>query len=109
MSAGLIIRDYLEDNDISQKQLATALKISPRTMSGYLTGNRAIPEDVLIQIAQHLQLSTDYILGLTKNPHPAIGLSQKEFLLLTGFRTLTQNQKDLILLNINFMQGQTQN
>ena len=62
------IRDLREDRDLKQRQLAEFLNCSQQVYSNYELGQRDIPTDVLIQLADFYNVSTDYILGLTNNP-----------------------------------------
>ena len=62
------IRDLREDRDLKQKHLAEMLNCSQQVYSNYELGQRDIPTDVLIRLSRFYQVSTDYILGLTKNP-----------------------------------------
>ena len=60
------IRDLREDNDLTQKELATHLHIKQNTYSQYENGQRQLPIDILISLAKYYKVSTDYILGLTE-------------------------------------------
>ena len=62
------IRDLREDRDLKQRQLAEFLNCSQQVYSNYELGQRDIPTDVLIRLADFYQVSVDYLLGLTKNP-----------------------------------------
>ena len=62
------IRDLREDNDLTQKQVAQNLNCSQQVYSNYELGQRDIPTDVLIKLANYYHVSTDYLLGLTNNP-----------------------------------------
>lgn len=62
------IRDLREDHDLKQREIAEYLNCSQRVYSNYELGQRDIPTDVLIQLAQFYDVSVDYILGLTNNP-----------------------------------------
>lgn len=62
------IRDLREDKDLKQRELAEYLNCSQRVYSNYELGQRDIPTDVLIKLAQLYNVSTDYLLGLTNNP-----------------------------------------
>lgn len=62
------IRDLREDRDLKQRQLAEFLNCSQQVYSNYELGQRDIPTDVLIRLAQLYDVSTDYLLGLTSNP-----------------------------------------
>lgn len=59
------IRDLREDNDLTQKQLSEILNCSQQVYSNYELGQRDIPTQILIQIADYYNTSTDYILGRT--------------------------------------------
>lgn len=64
------LKDIREDKDITQKQLAEQLHIKQNTYSQYETGQRQLPIDMLIRMANLFNTSTDYILGLTDEPKP---------------------------------------
>lgn len=54
-----------EDRDITQKTLSEYLNIKQNTYSQYETGQRQLPIDILIRLADYFETSTDYILELT--------------------------------------------
>jgi len=62
------IRDLREDRDLKQRQVAEFLNCSQQVYSNYELGQRDIPTDVLIRLADFYGVSVDYLLGLTKNP-----------------------------------------
>lgn len=66
------IRDLREDHDLTQQQVADYLNIRQNTYSQYETGNRQIPMDVLVALADFYKTSADYLLGITdtKTPYP---------------------------------------
>jgi len=68
------IRNLREDRDLSQKQIADYLNCTQACYSRYECGNRDIPSEILIKLAQFYNTSTDYILGLTNeiNPYPKV-------------------------------------
>ena len=61
----LRIRNLREDADLTQSDLAKVLNCSQVCYSYYENGQRDIPTDVLIKLANYYGVSTDYILGLT--------------------------------------------
>ena len=63
------IRDLREDHDLKQRHLAELLNCSQQVYSNYELGQRDIPTDILIKLSNFYNVSTDYILGLTSNPH----------------------------------------
>lgn len=64
------LRDIREDHDVTQKMLADYLHIRQNTYSQYETGQRQLPVDVLIRLAQYFNTSADYILEITDEPRP---------------------------------------
>lgn len=62
------IRDLREDRDLKQRHLAEFLNCSQQVYSNYELGQRDIPTDVLIRLAEFYNVSIDYLLGQTKNP-----------------------------------------
>ena len=66
------IRDLREDCDLKQKDLASYLKCSQVCYSYYEIGQRDIPTDILIKLAEYYDTSTDYLLGITdeRKPYP---------------------------------------
>ena len=62
------IRDLREDNDLNQKHLAELLNCSQQVYSNYELGQRDIPTDILIRLANFYNVSIDYLLGQTSNP-----------------------------------------
>ena len=62
------IRDLREDRDLTQKQLGEILSCSQRVYSNYERGELDIPTEILIKLANHYDVSVDYILGRTDNP-----------------------------------------
>ncbi len=61
------IRDLREDKDITQREMAMILHCSQQVYSNYELGQRDIPTEVLIRLAQFHDVSTDYILGISDN------------------------------------------
>ncbi len=64
------LRALREDHDLTQQTLADYLHIRQNTYSQYENGQRQPPLDILIKLAVYFDTSTDYILGLTDEPHP---------------------------------------
>ena len=66
------IRDLREDSDLTQAELGTQINVPQRTYAYYESGERMIPPQVLVALAQFYHVSVDYLLGLTdqKKPYP---------------------------------------
>ena len=59
------IRDLREDLDMTQTEIADILNISQRTYSRYENDERAIPVEILYQLADFHKTSIDYLIGRT--------------------------------------------
>lgn len=64
------IRELRTDNDISQKQVSKYLNIAQRTYSHYENGDRNIPNELLCELADYYNVSTDYLLNRTNKKRP---------------------------------------
>lgn len=64
------IYELREDNDITQKSVAEYLGMQPNVYRRYEKGNRAIPVEAVIKLADYYRVSTDYLLGRTDDPTP---------------------------------------
>jgi len=93
MNLGEMIKELLEQHNLTQKQLAEILNISPSTLGNYIQNTREPDYNTLIKIADFFQVTTDFLLG-----HPgAKKLSHEEELLLHTFRSLTNDQREFYL------------
>lgn len=61
------IRDLREDADLKQKDIAQALNCSQQAYSNYELGQRDLPSEFLVALAEFHKTNVDYILGLTNN------------------------------------------
>lgn len=72
------IRDLREDQDLTQKQLSEILHCSQQVYSNYELGQRDIPTQVLIALADFYDTTTDYILGRSSERHPPESANKAE-------------------------------
>lgn len=66
------IRNLREDADLTQAELGKQINVPQRTYAYYESGERMVPPQVLVALAQFHRVSVDYLLGLTnqKTPYP---------------------------------------
>lgn len=64
------IRDFREDDNLSQETVAKMLNVSQATYSRYESGVLDIPTESLILLAKFYKTSIDYLVGITDNPNP---------------------------------------
>jgi len=62
-----IIRDFREDNDLSQTQVSKYLKIPRSTYGHYETGNSKIPIEVIIQLSKLYNITPNDLLGFSSD------------------------------------------
>jgi transcriptional regulator, XRE family len=70
MMMRLKIRDVREDHDLTQKQIAEYLRCDQSLYSKYERGEREVPLNIMIKLAQYYKTSIDYLAGLTENKQP---------------------------------------
>lgn len=61
------LKNLREDHDLSQSDIAKYLNISQRTYSYYETGDRDIPIQILIKLADYYNTSIDYLVNRTNS------------------------------------------
>ena len=59
------IRELREDNDYTQAEIGNKINVPQRTYAYYESGERTIPPEILIALADFYNTSVDYILGRT--------------------------------------------
>lgn len=64
------IRELREDHDLTQAAVSRHLGMKQPQYFRYEQGYRDIPSDILIQLADLYETSTDYILERTNDPAP---------------------------------------
>ena len=61
------IRDLREDNDYTQAKVGALINVPQRTYAYYESGERMIPPQVLVALADLYNVSVDYLLERTDN------------------------------------------
>ena len=66
------IRNLREDSDLTQAELGRQINVPQRTYAYYESGQRMIPPQVLVALAEYYHVSVDYLLEVTdqKTPYP---------------------------------------
>lgn len=67
MTIGERIRGLREDRDMTQTDVAKILNTSQTVYSRYERNERLLPTDMLIILCKYYKVSSDYILGLSKD------------------------------------------
>ena len=94
---GMRINDALAQSGMLQKDLAKVLDVTDNTISYFCKGSRSPQLEQLPKIAEALNISTDYLLGMTQVKSPSIdtqaivaktGLSEKNVELMEYFQSI---------------------
>ena len=107
-SVGDRIHNIIDDQNITQTKLAKQIGIKLATLTGYMTGRTKFPPEVIRLIAEELDTSSDYLLGLTDTPERPIRLSKTEKLMIKTLRTLYRDQQEAVHNQVQFFQKQNQ-
>lgn len=95
MKFGEKLKFVMEIKNVTQKELAEILNISPSTLNGYINTNRQPDFDTVVNIASALDVTTDYLLSHNAAPQPNL-VSLKELNMLTKLRTLAKTERNII-------------
>ena len=93
MTFGEILRELLDENNLTQKDLATDLNLGATTVGNYVRGVREPDFATLKALAAYFHVSTDYLLGF----HFDSSLEHTEAELLQLYRSLPNPEKELLL------------
>lgn len=87
---GSRIRFLRDEKNLSQMEMADQLNISNVQLSRYESGARKPDPDMLVQIADYLNVSTDYLLGRTSSIRETQSayLSQEDIRLIERLRKI---------------------
>ena len=86
------IREIMKEQHISQKRLAGKLQVSNSSLNNYLNGRRWMSVSLIREVCRYLNISSDYLLGLSPQKHPSY-LPDDEQELLELYRTLPSHAK----------------
>ena len=64
------IRDLREDSDLTQREIADYLMCDQSLYSKYERGERVLPLEIAVKLAQYYHTSVDYLVGLTDSLTP---------------------------------------
>lgn len=94
---GRKVRKIMKQRGITQSWLAEKAETTEATLSRYLNGSRKPQADIAAAIAETLEISLDYLLGITGNPAPIRTLSTEESVVLSAFRRANARDRKIIL------------
>jgi len=83
-----------KNNGISQKELAAHLEVSPSVLSDWKRGRIKPSTEIIFQIANFLNVSTDYLLGKSNKPNRVELMDDIEFGFIEGYRQLDDEDRE---------------
>lgn len=98
-----LIKDFREDNDLSQMEVARYLNIPRSTYGHYETGNSKIPIEVVIQLSKLYKITPNDLLGFSSDlvgtdiskAHKLFNLIQKEHINIDKLIQIIKLIKDI--------------
>ena len=98
MSFGERLKQLIEENNLTQRQLSRELNMAPTTLSGYANGYREPDFLTLTMFADYFQVSVDYLIGYSDNPHRTrTSHDQAAERLLYYYEKLSPDTRELLL------------
>ena len=90
-----------KDVGISQKELAEKIGVTPSEITYIKRGKRKISLLLLIKIAKVLDVSVDYLIGISKNE--GIFIDRKVITAFENFKKLNRKDRAMVLNYIEFL------
>jgi transcriptional regulator with XRE-family HTH domain len=93
MTFGEILRELMEDRDLTQRQLSADINVAAPTLGNYVRGLREPDYETLKTLAGYFGVTVDYLLDYQTKP----AVSHLEDSLLRVFRQMTVEQQETYL------------
>ena len=107
-SIGHRIHNIIDDQGMTQTKLAETIGIKMPRLNNYMTGQARFPVEIIKMIAETLDTSSDYLLGLTDIPERPMRLSKTEKLMIQTLRGLYRDQQEAVHNQVQFFAKQNQ-
>lgn len=98
---GKRIKECREDVDLSQKELAELIDVTPSAVNQYEKGEKIPSTETLLKLAKALGVATDYLLGASQEKD--ILIDEDVSIAFRDFKRLTTSDRANILANIAFL------
>ncbi len=69
------LKDLREDRDLKQSEVSKALGLSVMAISRYEREENALSPDLIAKFCKFYNVTSDYLLGLSNQPHAAVSNS----------------------------------
>ena len=91
-----ILKSYMDSHGINQKWLAEAAHTTEATISRYVNGIHQPNMNLVIDIAKALDVSVDYLFGLTAMPYASEDKTAELRLLVRCYNKASERDKKLL-------------
>ena len=93
---GRKVKKIMKQRGITQTWLAKKIGATETTLSRYINNSRKPQADIAAEIAEALDVSLDYLMGITGFPAPIKTLSTEESLMLSAFGRASARDRKII-------------
>lgn len=93
---GRKIKKIMKQRGITQSWLAEKVGTTEATLSRYLNSSRKPQADIAAEIAEVLDVSMDYLMGITGFPAPIRTISTEESIMLSAFGRANARDRKII-------------
>lgn len=102
MQIGNRIKSLRIQSNITQRELANKIGLTPKMISFYENSERIPPMDIIVKFVSIFNVSADYLLGLSPSPDGkeiihGEQLTSEEKKLVDTYRTLNSDGKQILL------------
>ena len=100
------LKEIRERKKLTQVRLSIDMEVSQELISQYEKGVSLPTVSNLIKLANFFNCSTDYLLGLTKNPKKIISFTENELekqMLLEKYNSLSTQNKEHLLSYLDYL------
>ncbi len=98
---GRRLKQALIEKNIQQKMLAKELEVSDKTLSSYVNGNASPTIVGLAKISKYLNISTDFLLGLSNEIKPLENvddpIGEDILMIRRSYTSMPEHQRQAIL------------
>ncbi len=92
----LRLKEARQRSGMKQNELADLIHVSRQAYSLYERGKRRPGWETMIALSKALNVSTDFLLGLSDDPGPAFSLDPREQKIVRAYHKLDERGKDMI-------------
>lgn len=93
---GRKVKHIMKQRGISQSWLAKKTGTTEATLSRYINNSRKPQSDIAAKIAEALDISLDYLMGISGFPAPIKTLSTEESIFLSAFARASARDRKII-------------